>query len=215
MADQLQYWNDAHKKQLLHAYSLERTDYAEEVLSKIPPKASILELGCGEGNDSIYFATHGHKIIATDFSDIVINQNRQKWSHPRLDFQIEDVSLPLEFPDKSFDVVYARLSLHFFTSTITAKIFQEIARVLKEGGKLYFMCRSTNDPLYALYSKGTKIEDDMYELDGHIRRFFSEEYANLVLQKTGLVPESIKKGFETLYGKKGAFIKVIAKPGRA
>jgi ubiquinone/menaquinone biosynthesis C-methylase UbiE len=211
MADQLQYWNDAHKKQQLHPYSLQQTDYAEEVLGKIPAKASILELGCGEGNDSIYFAAHGHKIMATDFSSIAIHRNRQRWSHPNLRFQIQDVSLPLEFPDKSFDMVYARLSLHYFTTEITIKMFQEIVRVLKEAGELYSMCRSTSDPLYTLYSKGTKIEDDMYELDGHIRRFFTEEYVDMILQKTGLVPESVVKGSEDLYGKRGAFIKVTAK----
>jgi ubiquinone/menaquinone biosynthesis C-methylase UbiE len=211
MADQLRYWNDAHKKQQLHKYSLQYTDYAKEVLSKISAKASILELGCGEGNDSIYFATHGHKVIATDFSNIVINQNRKRWSHPNLSFQVQDVSLPLEFPDKSFDVVYARLSLHYFTDAITTKMFQEIARVLTAEGRLYFMCRSTNDPLYAPYNGGTRLEDGMYELNGHIRRFFSEEYVNTLLQKTGFVPESIEKGSGNLYGKEAAFIKVTAK----
>lgn len=207
MKDQLAHWNNAHKEQWLHEHSAKQTVFAEEIQSKISPQASILELGCGEGNDSIFFAENGHAITATDFSDIAIEQNKERWSDPKLTFVAQDISQPLQFADASFDVVYARLSLHYFTDEITQRAFREIARVLKPGGTLCFMCKSTNDHIYG---QGEKIEDDMYELKGHVRHFFSPQYAAKLLANAQLQQTEVQTGEEQIYDRQSGFIKVIA-----
>ncbi|MDX2776608.1 class I SAM-dependent methyltransferase [Streptomyces caniscabiei] len=207
MKDQLTHWNNAHKEQWLHKHSTKQTAFAEEVQSKIPADASILELGCGEGNDSFFFAEQGHVITATDFSDVVIKQNEGRWSNPRLTFTTQDISQPLQFSDASFNVVYARLSLHYFTDETTRQVFREIARVVKPGGMLCFMCKSTNDHIYG---KGEKIEDDMYELKGHVRHFFSPQYAAKLLNNVQLRQTEVQTGEEQIYDRQSAFIKVIA-----
>lgn len=86
MKDQLQHWNNAHIEQWLHSHSEHQTKFAEEVNSFISHKSKILELGCGEGNDSIYFAEQGHLVVATDFSNVATEGNRKRWSNPRLQF---------------------------------------------------------------------------------------------------------------------------------
>lgn len=207
MKDQLTHWNNAHKEQWLHKHSAQQTAFAEEVQSKIPHDASILELGCGEGNDSFFFAEQGHTVIATDFSDVVIEQNRRRWSNPRLTFATQDISQPLRFDDASFDVVYARLSLHYFTDEITQNVFREIARVLKPGGMICFMCKSTSDHIYG---EGEQIEDDMYELKGHVRHFFSPQYAAKLLNNAQLQQTEMQVGEEQIYDRQSGFIKVIA-----
>jgi len=138
MKDQLVHWNNAHAEQWLHKHSTDKTTFAEEVGRQISQGSKILELGCGEGNDSVYFAEHGHTVLATDFSDVAIEQNIKRWAHPNLFFKAQDMSHAFQFENKSFDVVYARLSLHYFTNETTRDIFREIARVLKPGGELYF-----------------------------------------------------------------------------
>lgn len=112
MKDQREYWNNAHSQQWLHKHSSEKTAFAEEVNKLLPPRSTMLELGCGEGNDSIYFAEQGHRITATDFSDVVIEQNNERWSHQNLTFKIQDISQPFDFGDASFDAIYARLALY-------------------------------------------------------------------------------------------------------
>ena len=208
MKDQLAHWNTAHAEQWLHKHSAKQTAYAEEVNAQLPAHATILELGCGEGNDSIYFAEQGHTITATDFSDVAIKQNNERWTHPNLAFQVQDIRQPLKFGDASFDSVYARLSLHYFTDDTTKCVFREIARVLKPGGTLYFMCKSTDDHIYG---QGDEIEKDMYELNGHVRHFFSKEYALELLDDAKLDQENIETGEEMIYDRQSAFIKVIAK----
>lgn len=205
MTDQKQFWNDAHSNAIIAAHSDKQTSFAEDSNKTLPGKAKLLELGCGEGNDSIYFAEQGHDVIATDVAESVISKNNQRYSHPHLRFALQDTSRPLDFPDSSFDAVYARLSLHYFTDATTRKAFAEIARVLRPGGKLCFMCKSTED---RLYGQGRQIEPDMFESD-HIRHFFSEAYAKDLLQHDFTI-ERILSGKEDIYGKTSGFIKVVA-----
>jgi len=207
MQSQQKYWDDAHAKRQLQDYSKTQTSFAEETNSIIPSGSHILELGCGEGNDSIYLAQQGHAVIATDFSDVVIAGDQQSLTHPKLQFSVQDISQPLNYSTNSFDVVYARLSLHYFTSEQTEKIFSEIARVLKPNGYLCFMCKSVND---RLYGQGKKIEDNMYELAGHVRHFFSEKLTRELLAKNGFTVISLEHGKDKLYARESAFIKVIA-----
>jgi ubiquinone/menaquinone biosynthesis C-methylase UbiE len=205
MKDQRVHWNNAHKNQWLHSHSQHQTGFAEEVNRAIKPRSKILELGCGEGNDSIYFAEQGHVVTATDFSDEVIKQNKQRHANSSLKFLEQDNSQKLPFEDNSFDIVYARLSLHYFTDKTTRAIFEEIKRVLRPNGKLYFMCKSTDDPIHG---KGKEIEADMFELDDHVRHFFSRKYVLSLLDNTGWSIESLTEGKEVIYDRVSAFIKV-------
>ncbi len=208
MQDQRQLWDNAHTNLGLHVHSLRQTQFAEEVEATIPKASTILELGCGEGNDSAYFAKQGHAVVATDFSDVVIEQNHERWSQTNLLFKVQDTSEHLQYDDNSFGVVYARLSLHYSTDEITQKIFAEINRVLKPDGYLCFICKEVSD---AIYGKGTQIESDMFELDGHVRHFFSEVYARKLLSDIGFRIESLTKGQEKIYERQSAFIKIIAR----
>ena len=85
-----------------------------------------------------------------------------------------DSNHPLPFRDNTFDVVYARLSLHYFRDSVTKEIFKEIHRILKPDGRLSFLCKSTGD---SFYGKGEEIEKDLFEYEGYMRHFFTENYA--------------------------------------
>lgn len=84
----------------------------------------------------------------------------------------EKLNLKNGFPYKeaTFDIVYAHLSLHYFTEKITKQIFDEIRRVLKAGGIVAVFTNSTSDPEYNI---GKKIEEDLFEIEGMEKRFFS------------------------------------------
>ena len=208
MHDQKKLWNKAHEQESIHHYSTQPTSFFEEVNKIIPPASRILELGCGVGNDSIGFAEARHTLIATDLSEVAIDKNKERFKNIlNLNFETLDMSESLRFHNNEFDVVYARLSLHYFTDEVTRKIFSEIHRVLKPNGYLCFICKSTNDPLYG---KGTEIEKDMFEHNGHIRHFFSEEYAKSLLENKFKI-EKIESGDEKFYGNNSAFVKSISR----
>lgn len=208
IVDQKDYWNKLHNSDRLKPYSHNLTNFAKEVAQLLPAKARVLELGCGLGNDSFYFVKSRHIVIAVDFSDEIIRQNKARYKNtPNLIFKVLDISKsPYEFLNVEFDAVYARLSLHYFTDKLTKKIVRETHRILKAGGLLCFLCKSTKDPLYG---QGRKIERDMYELSGHIRHFFSEEYTKKLLKNKFEIVK-LESGREEFYGKKSAYLKVVA-----
>lgn len=208
MSDQRQHWNELHTKDDIEHFAGKPTDFAKEVLAIIRPDSKILELGCGVGNDSVGLAEAGHLVLATDFSQVAIAKNSWRFKHtPHLTFEVLDLNEPLIFSDNEFDVVYARLSLHYFTHQVTERIFDDIHRVLKRGGFFCFVCKSTDDPLYG---KGLRIEKDMFENEGHIRHFFSEEYVKSLLSERFEILR-IKSGKAKFYGKESAFVKIVAK----
>ena len=207
MQDQKSHWDSLHQKGTLDHYSKEPTPFALEVLKYLKPSSKILDLGCGVGNDSNFFATSGHQVVATDFSDVAIEKNKEFYKTPGLSFEVLNMEEKFPYEDPSFDCVYSRLSLHYFTDLKTRGIFSEIYKVLKPGGLFAFVVKSTTDPKYA---EGEKIEANMHETNGHIRHFFSEEYIKeLLLVKFEI--QEIESGEEKFYGDTSAFIKVIAR----
>jgi ubiquinone/menaquinone biosynthesis C-methylase UbiE len=206
MKNQKQHWNELHKQGNIDHYSNRPTKFAEEVLRIAKPFSKFLELGCGTGNDAVAFARVGHTVLAIDFSEVAITKNIERFKDvSNLAFEVLDISQSLKLEDNQFDVVYARLSLHYFSDEITKKAFQEIHRILKPNGLLCFICKSVKDPLYG---KGEEIERDMFEYKGHMRHFFSEEYAKECLDNFRI--EKIESGAELFYGNESAFVKVIA-----
>lgn len=53
---------------------------------------SILEIGCGQGWNAAYLHAQGHRVVAVDISDVVIQQNQQRW--PDMDFRVIDMLEP-------------------------------------------------------------------------------------------------------------------------
>lgn len=208
MNNQQQYWDTLHRKGNIDNYSKEPTSFALEVSTLLPKRAKILELGSGAGNDSIFFAKTGHHVVGIDFSNVAIQISQERAKHSNnVRFELLDISKPYPYKDAEFDLVYARLSLHYFTDNVTKKVFREIQRVLRSDGLLCFICKSTQD---ASYGKGDQIEKDMYELNGHFRHFFSQEYAKTCLHGIFEI-ERMETSNEEAYGRQSSFVTVIAR----
>jgi SAM-dependent methyltransferase len=207
LMDQQALWNNIHMEGKHSAFSRTPSEFAQEVARSFPDHAKIIELGCGFGADAAFIAQQGCAVIATDLSEVAIARNKQRYGNiPGLTFQVVDMSNgTLPFQTDGFDGVYARLSLHYYPDKVTKQLFQDIHRVLKMGGRLAFICKTTNDPLYG---KGAQLEEDMFDNKGHIRHFFSEGYARSLL--VGYRIERLESKRQNLYGKLSSFIEVIA-----
>ena len=84
---------------------------------------------------------------------------------------MDSTSLPYPFANKHFDVVYAHLGLHYFSTDVTRGVFTEIARILDYGGRFFGLFNSIKDPEAGT---GKLIEPNFYELSpGDCKRFFS------------------------------------------
>ncbi len=93
----------------------------------------VLEIGTGPGLLAKNVAYASKKMIATDYSEGMINQAKKNDYPDNLSFEIADAkNLPYE--DNSFDVVLIASTLHVMKNP--EKALEEIHRVLKDDGIL-------------------------------------------------------------------------------
>jgi SAM-dependent methyltransferase len=163
--------------------------------------STLLDLGCGDGRDAIYFSSKGLKVTAVDFSSIAIN--RLKIENPGFQCILEDIR-NIDFKEKSFDIVYSHLSLQYFDDATTKQIIGNIYQILAENGLLFIKCKSTDDQLYG---QGEKVGEDVFFKE-HIRHFFSKEYMAQILHQFKVI--KVRKNTSTYQGKKSSFMEAIA-----
>lgn len=158
-------------------------NFAKRVFTLIRNKGykNLLDLGCGLGQDSIYFAKKGLQVTAVDFSVAGLDKISASIKNLKV---VEQGMSKLKFKPNSFDVIYAHLSLHYFDDKTTTKIFNKLYSILKSKGMLFIKCKSTDD---FLFDKGKKIELNMYLRKGHIRHFFDKEYMQKNYQSSKLL----------------------------
>lgn len=146
-------------------------------LFKKEGKTNTLELGGGQGRDTIFFAKSGFKTTVLDYSDAGIKAIREKalalGLHQSITALLHDVRTPLPFPDESFDACYSHMLFNMaLTTAELGYLSEEVRRVLKQAGLCVYTVRHTGDPHYG---RGTHRGEDMYELGSFIVHFFSRE----------------------------------------
>ncbi len=181
------------------------------VVSRLSPTRNILDLGAGQGQDSIFFASLGQSVTALDFSPYAIkrlDETKAERGLRNITTVIHDLLNKLPFADGTFDVVYSHLGLHFFSDKDTRKMFDEIARVTVKGGLCCLLANSTDDPEYG---EGTKIEEHYFELTkGDFKRYFTREYM-YELTNNNFIPYCLEdKGVHTHKDVTDSFVNLIA-----
>lgn len=135
----------------------------------------LLELGCGQGRDTSFFASHDLDVSAIDSSLVAIETLKQKMAKEGASIKLKqfDARQGIPFDNKYFDAVYSHMFYNIrFTDEELKFLFEESSRVLKNKGLLYFSVRSDKD---ILYNKGKKIDYNIYEINGFQIRFFTKE----------------------------------------
>ena len=99
---------------------------------------TVLEIGCGLGNDAVQFSSHGAKYVGVDLTPVAAQSSRLHLATRNLkgDTMVADGE-KLPFRDQAFDVVYSAGVLHHTPDTDRA--IQDAIRVLKPGGELVLM----------------------------------------------------------------------------
>ncbi len=164
---------------------------------------SVLELGCGQGRDTLLFATEGFQVTALDYSEAGLlkleGSARKIGVSDRIAVLSFDLRKPLPFPDGSFDACYSHMLLCMELSTEESRaILGEIRRILKPDGLALYSVRSTTDKHYGA---GVRKSEDMYDIGGFVVHFFSErkirdlaagyEILNLRRMQEGSLPRDL------------------------
>ena len=121
----------------------------------------VLDLGCGAGEASVYFALRGARSVAADCSAgmLEVALRLAERHGVSIDTMVMDAT-HLDVPDNTFDVVYAANLLHHVTPSA---VLPEIHRVLKPGGKACFWDPLAHNPaikVYRMMAKEVRTDDE-------------------------------------------------------
>lgn len=150
---------------------------AAETFAKQGAK-KVLELGSGQGRDTLFFAQHGFRVYAMDYSkeglDAIESKAEEMGMSDSITTVCHDVRQRFPFEDNSFDACYSHM---LYCMALTAAELEflsaEVRRILKPGALNIYTVRHTGDPHYRT---GVGHGDDMWEIGGgFIVHFFSME----------------------------------------
>jgi SAM-dependent methyltransferase len=141
----------------------------------------ILELGGGQGRDTIFFAQQGFEVCVLDYSneglDEIIKEAAAHDVSSLIETICHDVRQPLPFDNDTFDACYSHM-LYCMALTFPEleQLSGEVRRVLKEDGLNIYTVRTTKDPHFRT---GTDRGDNMWEIPGgFVVHFFDRETVN-------------------------------------
>lgn len=133
---------------------------------------TVLELGAGQGRDTLALLRAGLRVTAVDYAAEALAgiEHSAGADAERLATVVADVRRPLPLPDASVDAVYSHMLLNMaLTTRELERLAAEIRRVLRRGGLHVYTVRHTGD---AHHGAGTALGDDMFENGGFVVHFF-------------------------------------------
>ncbi len=160
-------------------FGLEPSQAAIKALKTFKEKniSRIIELGSGLGRDTIFFAKNSIFVEAIDYSPAGIKMINKKAKDLNISkfikTKVHDVRRKLPFTDKNFEGCFSHMLYCMALSSFDLNnLNNEICRVLKPGGINIYTVRHTED---GDYKNGVHRGESLYENDGFIIHFFSEE----------------------------------------
>lgn len=151
----------------------------------------VLDFGCGEGWLSKILLRKGAKVLAFDISEEAVKKLQTKSDNFNSKYSItvnQMTAENLSYDDNSFDYIVGTAILHHTDLNASSK---EIHRVLKKGGKAYFMEPLGHNFLLNWYRKKTPdlrspdenplLFDDFKNFERLFSKFDHEEFYFLAL----------------------------------
>jgi len=108
---------------------------------------SILDAGCGTGDNALFFACRGHKVIGIDFLDEPIQRAKRKAAekHSSVTFLVKDATTLKGWSERFGNVIDCGL-FHVFSDEDRKKYVDGLAAVLNPGGRIFLLCFSDEEP---------------------------------------------------------------------
>jgi cyclopropane fatty-acyl-phospholipid synthase-like methyltransferase len=119
----------------------------------------VLDVGCGTGENALFLATRGHRVLGIDSAELAIRKARQKASERgiRADFKVWD-ALQLSELGRRFDTAIDCGFFHTLSDEDRVIFGRSLGSVLKEGGRYFMLAFSDEEPDWGGPRRVTKQE---------------------------------------------------------
>ena len=183
------------EEETLEDRQINLTKFCVSQLEKIKNQ-NVLEVGCGNGTQSIYIYENYRpaKLTGVDINSHNIElANSINGSHQSLDFMVDDAQQLAKVPDNSVDVLLCIESAFHYPDK--ERFMRQVQRVLKPSGKFLIA-----DILSRSYKNRFFMEKWKRKMNFH---HWTEDHYLQTFEKNGLkvdytkdITESIKKGYK-------------------
>ena len=190
------YWNMYYKQRPLILN--ECSTFAKAMMDMINSQKKmekaqyLLDLGCGNGRDSIFFAENKIHVVGIDASDVAIEILEQEHrGNEYLEFICDDFVTANVLFQREYDYCYSRFTLHSINEKQEEQLISNVFKALKKDGLFMIEARTIHDDIYG---RGELVEKNAYIYNDHYRRFIDpEEFTKKV----------VNMGFDIVYSEEG------------
>jgi len=178
----ISYWSDMYSKPNVFGTGSTKLAKLAFDLIKDKPIKNMLEIGCGQGRDTIFFSEKNYFVETFDISENAIsfvNKTTKSLNLKNINAIVHDVEQTFPYSVKSFDFVYSNLALQFFDIDSLTNIFKNIYSVMKDDSTILFSTKKKGDKYH---DYGSKINDDAFEYNGIIRYFYDKSILEQLFQ---------------------------------
>lgn len=128
----INYYNDNAKKFIENTFFVSMGDLIDDFIALLPKDATVLDLGCGSGRDSLYFKKNGFDVYAMDGSKEMIEHTKKYIGNRAKLATFDDYTTNIKF-----DGIWALASLLHVPRNDIEMILNKYINFLKEDGLLF------------------------------------------------------------------------------
>ena len=167
-----EYWDDFYSA-AGKGYEIDKPSrFAEEVFTHMKKGKHVVDLGCGNGRDSLYFASQGLLVTAIDMSETAISSLQKQDFTGKIKAHHGDFTDTGLMKEASCDYLYSRFTIHAITARQEDSLLQNAYRALVSQGLFFIEVRSVKDDIFG---KGDMVERNAFIFNDHFRRFIVRE----------------------------------------
>ena len=166
----ISYWDTYYNKKI----KFKESSFARFVLKYIGKSKNkkLIDIGCGNGRDSIFFSNKGYIVTGIDISKTAITNN-SIMENKNLSFSKFDIEN--DTTTKKFDIIYSRFFIHALSEKGEIKLIKLIKKIKKKNTYVFLEFRNSNDEIFKKV-KDKKHNDFVNFGKGHFRRIINTRF---------------------------------------